>query len=240
MIITPEEKEFFNQSIERIKSSFKSREDELDGIGGSTIGIPYLLAQYDVEKSGQNSGAYLRTLESSLSIGQALRVLESIDSFVEFAKSLIDKSATSPDRKVESNGIDQYCYCTQHQEIFDMKIPVGDEDDWEDTQLVYNYYQLWMLTQSSAFVYRLSLPQKDENTLFINEFCYSAREISQDEFHLNQLISGRFEYNDSRDKGYCGTIEDGCAPSVNYGYLYHKDFRRAFDPLWFNCKKGED
>lgn len=206
-----------------IKSIVKGFEEEektgaIETIGKGDWGLPRLLAEYDVAWS-EGSGSWLQLLEESVEIAQAMYVMKHVDRFAGFAERLIATGRTTAESAVEIGIPDGKMYAKK----------AGKD-----------ILMLWVLTQSTAFVVKLKqhmhlAKMVGKEMEFEHTWLYSAREISQKSWRSGKLKKEAFQYNDSRDKGYCGTVQTGCVFSVNYGFLYTKDFRRCFDILYFQC-----
>ena len=213
MKIQPSEREFFEKSISYLQDNFKRRSDKNDrgSIGIDSFGLATLLAEYDVENSGHDSGLYLSLLERSTAIAQALYVKQNMNAFVEFAQSLIDAGATSYSTAVTLNGCDRKGYCVKYR----------------GSNSLSGYLEVFISNQSSQFVFRL---EPLTEVLGIGRFGYSARQVSEKDF-MQANSHNYFRYNDTGDTGYSGTV-DGYLGGMKYGFLYTKEIRHAFNTLW--------
>ena len=202
------ERNFFNESISYLEENFKrrSKANDLDSIGIDSFGFATLLAEYDVANSGSDSGLYLETLEKATAIAQALYVKQNMAAFIGFAQSLIDAGSVSYSTSVTLNGCDRKGYCLQPEAA---------------------NFEVFIANQSTQFVFRLSTLIE---AIGVEYFGYSARQISEKDFE-QENSHNYFQYDDSRDNGYSGTVEKYLG-GMNYGFLYAKEIRHAFNTLW--------
>ncbi len=78
-------------------------------IGGEMWGLPEVLAEYDLERAG-DEGCWLPTLEKSIECAFGKLILANGENFARYAQWLIQQGATSPDSKVENALTDGYSY----------------------------------------------------------------------------------------------------------------------------------
>ena len=208
MKLQDSERKFFNESMSYLKKNFKERGkgSDLDNIGIDSYGLATLFAEYDVANSGSDSGLYLETLEKATAVAQALYVKQNMAAFIGFAQSLIDAGAVSYSTSATLNGCDRKGYCLQHKAA---------------------NFEVFIANQSTQFVFRLS-PLIE--AIGVEYFGYSARQISEKDFG-RESSHNYFQYDDSRDNGYSGTVEKYLG-GMNYGFLYAKEIRHAFNTLW--------
>lgn len=212
MIINDLEKGIFNKAIADIKDAFKMRsQEDIESIGLDTLGISALIADWCVTESGTSSATWIKHLNWAVSIAQGQHVMNNLEAFVALAEHVFAQGGCSPETAIDIGGIDKLAYCHKDKDKF----------------------TLWVETQSSAFIYKLSRLKVYENSVYIDACNYSAREITQKEWNKSKVSPKAFELNDSRDKGYCGTLESGCAIEIKDGFYYTKEFSRAFEVLWF-------
>jgi|GEM_PF-5512533 len=213
MKIQSPEKEFFNKSISYLEENFKRRSKNkgFDSIGLDSFGLATLLAEYDVEDSGSDSGLWLKTIEKATAIAQALYVKRNMSAFIEFSQNLIDVGAESYSTAATLNGCDRKGYCVKHR-------ATNSEPE---------YFEVFVENQSTQFVFRL---QPLTEVLERKFFGYSARQVSEKDI-VQANSHNYFRYNDSRDDGYSGTVERWLG-GMNYGFLYTKEIRYAFNTLW--------
>lgn len=156
MIINNLKKAIFSKAIADIKDSFKERGQEgIDSIGLDTLGIPTVLADWSVTESGTSSAAWLKHLNWAVDIAQGQHVLNNLEAFIVFAEKILEQGSGSPETAIDISGADREAYCHTCKGVF----------------------ILWVKTQSSAFIYRLSRSHFYENSVFVTPYTYSAREF---------------------------------------------------------------
>jgi len=202
MNILPSEQKMFDNTMVSLTQSFNERSGS--DIGIDSFGIATLFAQYDIKESGLSSGLWLKNLEKSVEIAQALFVKANIDLFIRFSEKLTERGATSFMTAVNLNGSDRKGYS------------VKDGDS----------FTTYIQNQSTQFVYKLS-PLTSYSS--IENLGYSSRKITEKSFTSGN-VKKYFKYGDSRDEGYAGTVK---MPFMNmdYGYYYTATIKYAFETI---------
>lgn len=186
--------------------------------------IPELLARIDVANSRESNTAYLPYIEYAMNIGYGIQVMDALPKLIKFAEDLLEVGAVSYKKEVEVSSCDRRAYCKF--------LPAGDD--------TYDVYEVWYITQSSAFVTRLSsivriITEVGCEYEWIPQYAYSAREITQDEYRKGKFKVRSdvkyFSYNDCRDRGYAGTLKGGVYPYIDYVCEAAGKFKHFFNTL---------
>jgi len=208
MKILQSEQELLNEAFLQLKQGFKARSssDNIDTIGLDSWGLATLIAEYDINDSGTNSGLWLKNLEKAVEVAQALYARKNISRFIQFSQELIDGGAVSFKTAAILNDNDRKEYCIKRKE----------------------YFETYIQNQCTQYVYRL----QPLTSGFLKPFGYSARSITRKAFSSGQ-VDEYFKYKDFRDKGYSGTIADGYI-TMDYGFYYTGAIHQAFNSIWWN------
>jgi hypothetical protein len=250
MHIKDSEREVFLKAVNSLQNSFRQREQNLDennfpkekgAIGLGVLGISQVLGEWSVSESGNSSGAWLKHLENAINIGLAKHVINNLDKMIKFCEIVIKEGGTCPKTAIVTNNIDGHVYCRHIRRKWEEPTPAylkeilgcGDSLSCEK-----EFYELSLKTQSTAFYYRLKPASFDEEEKCFNisEWTYSAREINKVywEQGFDSLDKNFLRYLDSRDPGYCGSLEGACVPTIKDGIFYLKEFNHAYTSLWTN------
>ena len=193
----------------------EERTGKIATIGKPQWGLPTLLAEYDVQQGGGDSGCWLKTLDRAINIAQASYAMKYSKRFADFADGLIEVGHTQSKSAIEIGIPDGKVYAQRIEKS------LGESESDEALKEV--VLLLWVLTQSTAFVVKLTQSFDLRNSTFDHDFendwkriwLYSAREIRQSTWRSGRLSLDAFRYNDSRDPGYCGTVIRSCIYKVD-------------------------
>lgn len=160
-------------------------------------------------------GLYFNELEQATNYAVASLIMHYMnDKFIRLCDDLINLKATSYRDRVQLTGPDRWAYCTR-QEL---------------------YYELYIQTQSSQFVYLLNEHKVIEALNHTYRLMiYSAREINKIGFATHNeeySLTRYFKYGDDRDEGYCGSYSQLQNKIINAFYNM-SSIKKAFDVLYF-------
>ena len=169
--------------------------------------------QHNIKVCGD--GLYFKELEQATDYAVASLIMHYMnDKFIRLCDDLINLKATSHKDKVQLTGPDRWAYCTR-QEL---------------------YYELYIQTQSSQFVYLLNEHKVIEALNHTYRLMiYSAREINKIGFATHNeeySLTRYFKYGDDRDEGYCGSYSQLQNKIINAFYNM-SSIKKAFDVLYF-------
>jgi hypothetical protein len=176
--------------------------------------------QHNIKVCG--NGLYFKELEQATNHAVASLIAHYMnDRFIKLCDDLINLKATSFKDKVQLTGSDRWAYCTKQKD----------------------FYELYIQTQNSQFVYLLDKNTTGSN-IFVKElniFIYSVREINSVAFATNNdtYITRYFKYGDNRDEGYCGTYSY-LQNSIIDAFYNMNNIKEAFDVLYFARIYNED
>jgi hypothetical protein len=175
--------------------------------------------QHNIKVCGD--GLYFTQLEQATNHAVASLIAHYMnDKFIKLCDDLINLKATCFKDKVQLASSDRWAYCTK-QELF---------------------YELYIQTQSSQFVYLLNEHKTIEALNHTYRLMiYSAREINSVAFATSNdtYITKYFKYGDNRDEGYCGTYSQLQNKVIN-AFYHMNNIKGAFDVLYFARIYNED